>query len=177
METYLVLKFVHVVAAVLWVGGGLAFTILTILAGRDGRRLLALLDSAAPLGLIALPSSLVTLVSGGTLVWLGAWGFAPWVVVALAGTLASIAVGATVLGPTLGRIAAARAQGDEAGALTLAERLAWPGRIEGAVLVVVVSLMVTKPGWAEMPIVVALAVALFAGVATLNLRSGRAHLA
>ena len=112
MDIYLILKFVHVIAAVLWVGGGLCFTILTILAGRDGAKLLCVLDSAALLGLVALPSSLVVLMSGGTLVWLGAWGLAPWVALALAATLASFVIGATFLGPTLGKIAAARAKGD-----------------------------------------------------------------
>lgn len=177
MDSYILLKFVHVIAAVIWVGGGLCFTILTVLAGRDGRRLLSVLDTGAAFGAVAVPSSLIVLLSGGALVWLGAWGMAPWVAVALAATLVSFVIGALFLGPGFGRIAELRAKGDLAGALDIAERLAWPARGEQALLILVVCLMVTKPGWAEMPVIAALALVLFAGVATINMQAGRARLA
>ncbi|WP_156169458.1 hypothetical protein [Wenxinia marina] len=164
-------------AAVVWVGGGLCFTILTILAGRDGRRLLSLLETLAPLGLVMMPASLTVLLTGGALVWIGAWGFQAWIVLALAAALISFVMGATILGPTLSRIATLKAEGDVVGALAQADRLVWPGRAEQALFILVVCLMVAKPGWAEMPAIGALAVALFAGVVLINTRGPRPTLA
>ncbi|WP_417725611.1 DUF2269 family protein [Salipiger sp.] len=174
MDVYLVLKFLHVIAAILWVGAGILSTLLIHLAGRDGDRVLRTLAVFAPaMPILMMPSSLTVLVTGGTLVWLGAWGAAPWMLVALAATLASFVAGARVFGPAIGRAFALNEQGRRREAADTILRLALPLRIEQAALVLVVCLMVVKPGWEEMPLVGLFALGLFGIALKLTPANGR----
>lgn len=114
-----------------------------------------------------MPASLTVIVSGGTLVWAGAWPFDAWVVLALAGVGASFLMGALIIGPDAGRAAAAMAAGDEATALREGGRLMLAGRVEQVLLLAVVALMVTKPGWDEPAALVVVGLSMLFGWAVL----------
>lgn len=146
MHLYPLLKLVHVLAAILWVGGGLTIIIMTLTAGRDPDRILGTIGIMARLGnVLFTPASLLTVISGATLVFAGAWGAQPWIVAALATVFVTFGVGALYLGPTGGAISAMAAGGDRSGALALAQTLFRVARIDQTLQVTVVVLMILKP--------------------------------
>ncbi|WP_373356157.1 DUF2269 family protein [Pseudoroseicyclus sp. CXY001] len=173
MDAYGFLKFVHVLSAFAWVGGGLTFVVFTLVIGPNVDRQMRLMSEMAGVGLALLtPGALLTLVSGGLLVWLGAWGAEAWVAISLILALISAVNGGAVLGPRLGKVAAAEAAGDRAAALAAAQRILPFSRAEQMGNVLVIFLMVTKPGWGELWIA-ALAAMLLAGLGVVLVRRGR----
>ncbi|MBL9049456.1 MAG: DUF2269 family protein, partial [Tabrizicola sp.] len=102
MDLSTLLKFVHVCAAVLWVGGG--FTM--ILAGIARARTATAEDQLAHVRTLAflaprffMPVSLATLGSGLALLFAAGWGWQPFTVFGLAGVVFTSLFGALVLGP------------------------------------------------------------------------------
>ena len=110
---YNALKFVHVLAAVVWVGGACVVQVYALLAVRtnDPVRVAAFAGDTEFVGTrIFIPSSLILLVSGLFTVHEsgGLWGYGQgWVQFGLAIVVLSILVGAGYLGPESGRIARA----------------------------------------------------------------------
>ena len=160
MDLYPVLKVVHVLAATVWVGGGISLLLMTLTAPRTPDRLFASMEQMGRLGpLLFMPASILTVLSGGTLVLTGAWGAQPWIVAALSLVAVTFAVGALVIGPTGGKIAARLVEGDRDGAYALGLRVLRIARIDQAAQILVVVLMVAKPatwlGVAEIAVVVA----------------------
>jgi len=104
---YTTLKFVHVMASIVWIGSGVA--LLTVTAGmvraRDYAGVAALGRQSEKLGTrLFAPSAMVTLVAGVTMVIVGNLSFAStWIVIGLVGVAASF-----VLGAVLGERAQAR---------------------------------------------------------------------
>ncbi len=177
MNIYLILKTLHVLAAITWVGGGLACTALMTMSGRDGDRLLRTLGVLAPIGAVMGPSSLVVMLTGGLLVWTGAWGFAPWIAVSLACAGTGFLIGAFKIGPAFGRVGRMLAEGDRRGALAQVAALTWPGRIEQALLITTVVFMVVKPAPADMAPVGLILAVLFAAIAAQTRMARRPTLA
>lgn len=177
MDLYTGLKFVHVVAATLWVGGNLVFALLAFLARHDRARQLDILRQVSALGFtVFLPSSLVLFLTGGILIWVGAWGADLWIVGGLAAAAGSFVLGAAVLGPTLAKVMMLADSGEPDWALELAGSILWVARVEQALLILAVALMVTKPGWEALPVFGILAAILVAALAGLGLREARATL-
>lgn len=147
--------FLHIAAAILWVGGG------TALGAMMGR--LQKAQAGPALGAVGaqmeffskalfMPASLVAIVSGVALVLTDdtmGWDFEdPWIAVGVAGFLITLIIGMAVMGPTakkLKELGPARPPGD-AEVAGLQAKMKRFGAINSLVLWVVVVFMVFKPG-------------------------------
>jgi uncharacterized membrane protein len=146
------LLFLHIAAAIVWLGGGMAIQVLAIRANRavDPARMTTIAHEAEWFGTrIALPSSLTVLVVGIILTIDGPWDFGQtWIVLALIGFGLSFVTGAAFLGPESGRIGKLlAAEGPESPAVRARiQRIFLVSRIELVLLYLIVLDMVLKPG-------------------------------
>lgn len=154
LTNYNAFKFVHVLAAVVWVGGACTVQVYALLALRtnDPLRVASFAKDTEFVGMrIFLPSSLILLVSGILTLHdsSGLWSFGQgWVQFGLVVIALSIVVGAGYLGPESGRIAKATEVGGVGSAEVQARirRIFLVSRIELVFLLAVVFDMVVKPG-------------------------------
>jgi uncharacterized membrane protein len=150
MDLYDILQYVHVAAAVVWVGGATLFHIIgeRAVASNDAARVQALLTDSEHLAKrFFMPASVTVLVFGIVTTINGDIGFEePWIVGGIAGIVLSIVIGAGMIGPTSARLAQRMPTSgldDEIRAgLNKIRNLS---RIDLLILFVVVFLMVTKP--------------------------------
>ena len=108
---YEAIVFVHIFAAIIWVGGAFFFQvkIAQFKRANDNAGFLALGRDAEHIGMrLFMPMSIVVLLAGITLVWYGPFSFELWIALALAGIVATSLVGAIYLGPTGGQAREAR---------------------------------------------------------------------
>ena len=129
------LKFLHVTAAVLWVGGGFAMILASCLLAShaSAQAQLAFVRVTALLGLrFFVPLSMVTLASGVALLFLDGWGWQPFTVLGLA----------VMTGQTHG-VSAALPQVRRIRRLAIADY---------AVQFAIVFVMVVKPGWDDVAV-------------------------
>ncbi len=149
------LKFAHVLAAVLWVGGGFATIVAGIvLSGRStAQTQLAIVQAVVLLApRLFIPASILTLATGVTLLFVAGWGWQPFTTFGLAGVLFTATFGALVLGPSCERaLKLADTHGAEAAipSLRRVQRLAM---MDYAIQFAIVFLMVVKPGWQDFAI-------------------------
>jgi uncharacterized membrane protein len=154
LTNYTGFKFVHVLAAVVWVGGACMVQVYALLAVRtkDPVKVAAFSSDTEFVGTrIFLPSALILLVSGLFTVHEsgGLWGYGQgWVRFGLVIIALSILVGAGYLGPESGRIARATERSGVGSAEVQARirRIFLVSRIELVLLLAVVFDMVVKPG-------------------------------
>jgi uncharacterized membrane protein len=106
---YGVFKAIHVLAAILWLGGGAAITVLAWQAQRtkDNAQLLQIGKQAEWLSMrVFVPSALVVVAMGVVLMHKGDWGYGHfWTLFGLIAWGVSFVVGAAFLGPESGRLA------------------------------------------------------------------------
>ena len=151
---YNLLKMVHVLAAVVWVGGNVMILIMSVrvLKENDPDRNIAFVRDLGAIGKrFIVPTSIVLIVFAVTLVaYAPQWNFTdPWIVIAILAYLATFITGVTVLGPSAGKMEALLASGkpsDDPDVQRLIHRTVIAGRIDTIVLVLVVCDMVLKPG-------------------------------
>lgn len=150
-DAYAVYKMVHVLAAVVWVGGGVTLTVLALLTEREGdpQALAALGRKVEVLATrIFVPSSLVVLACGILMMIKGDldWGRF-WVVAGLVGFAATFLTGLLFLGPQTKKLNALAAEhGAEHPATQAAlKRLLLVARFDVALLLAVVADMAAKP--------------------------------
>lgn len=145
------LKFLHVLAAVLWVGGGVMLQLLMYRARKLGPESVSAFSQGASWtsNVFFMPASFAALIFGIWLVIAGGydWGDA-WISIGLSGYLASAVIGMAFLGPTSKKMAAlAEERGPSDPVVTqLARRIDNLGRIDLLILVFVTWAMVVKPG-------------------------------
>jgi uncharacterized membrane protein len=150
-NSYIILKSLHVLAAVTWVGGGLTQNILAarLIKSNDGNLMARFAREAEWIGThIYLPSSLVLLGLGIWMVATEAWNFTDlWIVIGILGFLATVITGAFFIGPTAKKVAAGiEANGpDDPSVKSSIETMLKVGRVDLAVLLLVVVDMVVKP--------------------------------
>ncbi len=151
MTLYEFLIFVHVLAATVWVGGGVMIQVLASRAVRAGDPAHAAMTTADAewVGLrVFMPASIVLLGFG---IWgavEGDWDFgAAWISIGFAAFLFSFFLGMAFLGPESGRIKSlVRERGlDDPEVSRRTSRILLFSRIELLVLIVAVFAMVTKP--------------------------------
>ena len=151
MTLYELLLFVHVLAAVVWVGAVIFFAVVLELALRAGDRslllrLIAYDDRLAPIFYI--PAVLLVLGAGIGLVLEGPWRFADgWIVAGLVLLFSALALGILFFLPTAKRLHAAVAAGgadssEAVGELRMYRTLTW---IDTGILVAAVFVMTVKP--------------------------------
>lgn len=141
----------HILAAVVWVGGGFVLQVLTIRASRaaDGPRLATLVAEIEWVGMrVFMPSSLVLVIFGFLMISEGNLDYELWLVFPIAVWLGSFLLGAGFLGPESGRLAKAieREGIDGLEAQSRLRRIFLLSRIELVFLVLVVLDMALKPG-------------------------------
>ena len=152
MDIYEILKYLHIVAAIIWIGGAAFFNVLgTQVAGaRDGVQLAWFGRRIEWLGTrYFTPFSILVLLFGLAMVGESdVWHFSDaWIGIGLAGIVATIVTGAGFLGPTAGRLARAIDAGAPSTDIeALMGRILWVARIDLVVMFLVVADMVFKPG-------------------------------
>ena len=151
LNAYNVLKFLHVLAVILWVGGvsGLSFVTWRLRRERNREVLAALLNQATTFGQrVAGPASFIVLLTGPMMVGMAKIGFGTfWVLWGFAGLTAHFWIGATALRRRTSALLqlASVGSGDDA-ALLLAARRLWSAQlIYLAIMAAVVAAMVLKP--------------------------------
>jgi uncharacterized membrane protein len=179
MTWYTFFKSVHVIAAILWVGGAAMIQAYAFRITRtaDARRQAEFAKDTEIVGMrVFMPSGIVLLLAAIGLMINGNWSWGQnWTLLGLVAFALSFATGAGFLGPESGRIAEAIArQGPESPeAQARIRRIQMISRVELAVLLAVVWNMVVKPvgqgGWFWGSLVVTAVVA--AGVVASWLRS------
>ena len=152
MEGFEVMKTLHVLAAVAWVGGALTVQFLAVRLQRAGdpHRLAAFSKDMEWMGMrVYTPASILVLLLGIGMVVDSGYGFSDlWIVLALAGIALSIVLGAGYLGPQSGRLAKLLDErgAEDAEAQRLLGRLFVVSRIDLTILLLIVVDMVIKPG-------------------------------
>ncbi|MDX6479577.1 MAG: hypothetical protein QOG85_87 [Gaiellaceae bacterium] len=150
-DWYGLFKFVHVLGAVVWVGGGATITILAMRAERssDPREMATIARQAAFIGeRVFAPVGLLVFLMGIAMVINLHWGFGTaWVTIALVGYVLTFLTGLLVLGPQSKRIAELmETKGPDAPeTLAAVQRILLLARIDVGVLLIVVADMVLKP--------------------------------
>ena len=148
---YSLFKAIHVLFAVIWVGGGVSIMIHAIRAQttRDPEGIVTVAKQAAFMGeKVFAPVGLVTFLMGIAMMINTSWGWGHfWVIVGLIGYAATFAVGVGYLSPMAKKIDQSAEQNGATHPETLAliDRIMLVARIDVAVLVLVVLDMVTKP--------------------------------
>ena len=171
MSYYEVLLFLHVSAAIVWIGAGIAFQLIGIRAEqtRNGPFMQGLAESAEWLTpRLFIPASLAVLILGILLTIEGPWTFDTlWVVLGLAGFAASFLTGLLFLRVEAQRIdAAVAAHGPGSpDARRYIRRLNVVQRVELVLLVLVVAAMTIKPTGDDAGTLVLFAAVLAAAVA------------
>jgi uncharacterized membrane protein len=152
MDLYELLLAVHILAAVIWVGGATSLQVLAIRATGSGDpvRMATFAGEAEWVGMrIFMPSSIVVLLAGIALVLEGGWGFDQlWILIGLAGIAFSIVTGAGFIGPESGRMKALLESRtfEDPEVQSRLNRIFMISRIELGVLLLIVLDMTIKPG-------------------------------
>jgi uncharacterized membrane protein len=148
---YGLFKAIHVLFAVLWVGGGTMLTILAIVAERsnDPGQIAQVARQAATVGeKFFAPVGLITFLMGIAMMLNTSWGWGEfWVVIGLVGYAATFAIGIGLIAPTMKKLhAMIEAKGPtHPDSIALIKRVMLITRVDSALLLVVVLDMVTKP--------------------------------
>lgn len=177
MDFYTIFKFLHVLAAMAWFGGGAVMLLQGILALRagDNESLMRVTGSLGSLAMLwFLPASGLTLLFGLITVLLGnLWGEA-WVILGLLGALASFVGGHFFLRPMGEKAAQLIADGKLSEAAVFGNRMIRLALADYASIIAIVALMVLKPNWTDILALVVIYGAL--GVAAFLILGGKARL-
>jgi uncharacterized membrane protein len=172
MSWYEFLLFVHIAAAVIWIGAGFLLLVLGIRADRsnDEAGIKRLLDDEAWLAThLFIPASLTVFVAGVLLTIEGSFRLDQlWIVLGLIGYFATFVTGVAVLKPQGDRINAMmeRDGGLTPESLTAAKRLLRHSRIDYVVLLLVIAVMVIKPTGDDVGVLIGMAAVLGLGIAS-----------
>jgi uncharacterized membrane protein len=154
MDLYILFKTLHVLSAVVWVGGASLGVALGLRAARsaddDLLRVMNQLKWCADR--VFVPASMATLISGLIMTWLGGLWLETWVLIALAGIASTMAIGIGVLGPRIERALKLQADGESGVATEVARRALWAGSFDLSLLLIVVVDMVVKPSSQDLPV-------------------------
>jgi uncharacterized membrane protein len=144
-------KAIHVLAAIVWVGGALMIQLLAvrIMKSNDPNELARFAKNVEYISIRTfIPASLVLLALGFVLMDKGGWEYKFWVIFALVGWGASFLLGVLVLSPESGRVAKLIEErgGVDAEIGARIERILLYSRVELAVIALIAMDMVLKPG-------------------------------
>jgi len=148
---YLILVYLHIIAAMVWLGGGFYFHYRFTMLRRanDVASMVAVGKEVEATGnKVFAPASGIVLVMGIAMVAFGPYGFDLWIVLALIGFVVTFLTGILFIGPTSSKVAAAvEAEGiDSPEVAAQMDRLLTIARIDYVVLLLIVLDMVFKPG-------------------------------
>jgi uncharacterized membrane protein len=146
-----VLKFLHVLSVIVWVGGGIMFQILLARARKAGPESTAEFNRHAEWTSqrVFMPASFASLIFGVATVIAGSYDWADaWIAIGFVGFFLSAVNGMAILGPTAKKMKAVveeRGPNDPVAA-HMARRLDLFGKVDLVVLIAVVFDMIVKPG-------------------------------
>jgi uncharacterized membrane protein len=163
MDWYSIFKFLHVVSAICWVGGGTVLVYLAVLAGRakDDDAQLMVVKQVASLALVwFIPASLSTVVFGLIVATIGNLWSNAWVILGLVGFAATFITGNFAIRPAADAIAKAESEGKRPAALAQARKVLGIAEFDHIVLFTVVADMVLKPQWSDIWLLGVMAVVL-----------------
>jgi uncharacterized membrane protein len=173
MNWYDVFKFLHIAAAVCWIGGGVVLMMLGILAERrkDPAAYMTVVKQVVSLAMVwFMPSALATVIFGIVAASInGLWDQA-WAILGLVGFAATFVTGNFLIRPAAEKIAKLDAAGQHEQARTEARRMLQISKFDYVMLFTVIADMVFKPGWGDLVTLGVMAVVVVAGAA-LFLRS------
>jgi uncharacterized membrane protein len=147
---YDLFKFLHIVGAIVWVGGVITAGIITALVAREKDRtvLAALARQSRFYGMVVLgPAAGLTLIAGIVMIAVSGLGVPFWVIWGFGAIIVSMALGATLIRRAGDEISemAARAEPGDPRLSALQQRLATLNIINVLVLLSAVWVMVFKP--------------------------------
>jgi uncharacterized membrane protein len=148
---YSVFKTVHVLFAVIWVGGGVSIMIHAIRAqtARDPEGIVTVAKQAAFMGeKVFAPVGLVTFLMGIAMMINTSWGWGHfWIIAGLVGYASTFIVGVAILSPMAKKIdeSAERNGATHPETMALIDRIMLIARFDVAILMLVIVDMVTKP--------------------------------
>lgn len=149
MNWYGLLKVVHVLSAIVWMGGGAALTVVLVRLIRNGDR--AALRSVVPqvarfMQSIGGPASGLLLVSGIVMVLVGRMSFKPlWIGLGFGGLIVLGAFGGLVMSRRMTALEQAVGSGDDASLARAGAAVRQGSIILLTIMAVVVAVMVLKP--------------------------------
>ena len=168
MDWYTLFKFLHVSAAIIWIGSGFGLVVLGIAAKRSPDRdaYLRVIQQVIFLApRLFIPSSIAALVFGVLAAWMLGFGML-WIWIGLLGFAATFSTGNFLIKPRADKIAAMVAgQAYSDAAKDLGEEMLAIARFDYLMLFVVVFDMVFKPGWGEWPLLLVMFLVLVGGAA------------
>ena len=163
MDFYSLFKFLHVMSAIAWLGGGLTFFALSLMyeMRKDFPSLNSAVNHVAFLGpRWFVPTSLLTLVFGVITTLLGnLWGEA-WVVLGLVGFAGTFSTGLFAMKPLSEAIAAHNAAGRPDLAAPLGARIMQISKFDYVLMALVIAVMVLKPTWGDVLVLAIMATVL-----------------
>ena len=163
LDWYSIAKYVHVMSAVAWVGGGLVLFFLGLLARRRNdeaasAQVFKQVVLLSPIWFI--PISLVTLIAGVIMAFgYALWGQA-WVVLGLLFFLATFSIGFFILKPTSEAVDAAEKAGRREDVKAGGEKMLAASKFDYTLMFVVIADMVMKPQWNDWPLLLIFVVVL-----------------
>ena len=167
MDWYSLFKFLHVSAAILWLGGGFALVALGIAAdrARDNDAIGRIVDQVIFLTpRLMIPAAIAAFFFGAITAWL-AWSLSYlWIWIGLIGFASTFLMSILVLKPradAIGKVTAAEGYSDRAAAM--GRELLSHAKFDFVILFVIVADMVFKPTLSDWPLLLAFAVVLVGG--------------
>jgi len=146
MDWYTPIKFLHVLAAIIWIGGVFTMLMISMQAQRSGDDA-GLVRTVGQMGWAAdrifVPGSIAAAVLGMIVATLGHMWSDLWVILGLVGVAITMALGILVLSPRVKRVASAGAVTPET--IAISKQTVTLVKFDSAALFVVVADMVLKP--------------------------------
>ena len=146
-----IFKFLHVLSAIVWVGGGVMLQVFFARARKAGPEAAATINEYAEFTSqrVFMPASAAALVFGIATVIAGKYSWSDaWISIGIVGYLISAINGMAILGPTAKKMKALVAERgpNDPVATHMGRRMDLFGRVDLVVLVLVVFDMIVKPG-------------------------------
>ncbi len=169
LDWYLIFKFLHVVSAIIWLGGALIMVILGMRAdrARNDAEIVGIVRQVAwAAERVYVPASLATLIFGLIAAWLGnLWGHL-WIILGLVGVAATIALGVGVLTPRAKKAEAAyAARGAAPDVVAICREILTIAKFDMVLLFTIVADMVLKPTLNDWPTLVIMGAAIVVAAA------------
>jgi uncharacterized membrane protein len=167
VDWYSLFKFLHVAAAIVWIGAGIGLLVLGIAAKRaqDRQAYVNVIQQVTFLGpRLFVPSAIAALVTGATAAWL-MWSLSYlWIWIGLIGFAATFATGNFLIRPRSEAVAELIAgHGYSEQARDAADEILTLAKFDYLMLFVVVADMVYKPALNDWPLLLVMVIALAAG--------------
>lgn len=170
MSRYDLYLVIHIAAAAIWAGGGFILLLLAQRAEKshDDAKLEQWMEDGDAVTKAFIPASLVVLVMGVLMIVDGPWRFdSLWIVLGIVGYAATFVTGVLVMEPWAKRIERVieRDGHFSAEAAMQTRKFLVLARVDTLVVFVVIADMVLKPTAEDVPVLLAMAVVVLAGIA------------